>query len=143
MEEETIKEVCSKAYKKMKSYSRLLTGMAKGVDIIAAEVCLEETEWEVVAAIPCYGQEANWDSTWQKRYWKILSNPRTSVVYITKAQHEKGCYFKRNLWMVKRCNSSILFMHDKNSGTGNTYRFLKERDKKVFVFDPKAKLWLD
>ncbi len=137
-----VKKVCAKAFKKMKTYKTLITGMAMGVDIVAAETCLQETDWNIIAAIPCYGQEAKWSSTWQKRYWKILADERVTVVYITDTAWTKGCYFKRNNWMVKSCNKAILFMHDQNSGTGHTYRMLQERGRKTFVYDPKAKLWL-
>lgn len=141
--EETVTSITSTALSKMGSYDTLITGMAKGVDIIAAETCLEKTDWKIIAAIPCYGQEAKWEEEWQKRYWAILSNSRVKVVYVTSGAWTKGCYFTRNNWMVKRCTAAILFMHDKKSGTGNTCQSLEKSGKRHWIYDPVAKLWLE
>lgn len=141
IEEDIVAPICSTALKRMKNYSTLITGMAMGVDIVSAEICLAESDWNVIAAIPFYGQEAKWDTIWRKRYYSILSNSRVRIENVTEGPYDPKCLFRRNGWMVRKCDAAVLFMHNDKSGTGHTFRMLEEAEKKFWVYDPVAKLW--
>ena len=55
---------------------QLLSGMARGVDIWAAEIVLnlrkKNKDLHLICASPYEGFEARWSQDWQKRYKKII-----------------------------------------------------------------------
>jgi len=137
-----IEPVCRQIFERMGTGHTLIVGLAMGTDLIAAEQCLEHTDWDVVGAIPYYGQEGKFPISWKRRYWKVLANERVSPVYVTEGPYDKGALFRRNHWMVRKCDRSIFFMHSEKSGTGHTYRFAKEEGVPAYQYDPKAKVWV-
>lgn len=128
---------------KDKGVSRVLCGMAKGTDIIAARVALD-TGLELKAYIPYYGHEAKRKD--QKEYWAILSNKNTKVVYTHEGPWYRGAHFKRNQLMVADLwleDFAIAIMSDSKSGTGHCVRQIKknEKDKNLNIYNPETRTW--
>ncbi|MCR4719719.1 MAG: DUF1273 domain-containing protein [Firmicutes bacterium] len=99
-----------------------ITGMARGVDIWAAQIVLElrekNSEIKLMCAIPHPDFEKRWSADWQEQYNFILQNADHSVM-VSKA-YSRSCYQVRNEWMVNHSNRVIAVFNGEKSGTKNT-----------------------
>lgn len=61
-----------------RGYTTFISGMARGVDIWAAEIVLnlrkKNKDLHLICASPYEGFESRWSQDWQKRYKKIKKN---------------------------------------------------------------------
>lgn len=99
-----------------------ITGMARGVDIAAAEIVLRLREEgypiRLICASPYPGFESNWSRTWQTRYGNILT--KADLVRYICPRYTKGCFQIRNEWMVNHSARVIAVFNGRPSGTKNT-----------------------
>lgn len=83
-------------------YTTFITGMARGVDIWAAEIVLakkkKHPELKLICALPYEGFENSWGADWQKRYRKILEQTDLTRAICTGFSYSS--YQVRNEWMV-------------------------------------------
>lgn len=102
-----------------------ISGMARGVDIWAAEIVLrlraEGEEIHLVCAIPYEGFEKNWSEDWQRRYHRIL-RAADLVRYICPG-YSRDYFQRRNEWMVDRSTRVIAVYNGASGGTRNTIRY--------------------
>ena len=84
------------------SYRTFISGMARGVDIWAAELVLKEREAHqdihLICALPHPGFETRWRAEWQRRYKTVLDH--ADLVKTICPAFSMGSYQKRNEWMV-------------------------------------------
>lgn len=111
-------------------FSVFISGMARGVDIWAAEIVLELRDAgapiRLVCASPYEGFERGWSGDWQKRYNNILQ--RADLVrYISKG-YSRSCFQIRNEWMVNHSNLVIAAYNGEKGGTKNTIDYAKKQD---------------
>ena len=99
-----------------------ITGMARGLDIWAAEIVLrlrsEGQPIRLICASPYNGFEKNWNSDWQDRYNAILREADL-VRYITPG-YSRACFQERNEWMVNHSARVIAAYNGRAGGTRNT-----------------------
>lgn len=99
-----------------------ITGMARGVDIWAAQIVLklrnEEYNVKLMCACPYNGFECGWNREWQVQYKEILSSA-DFVQYIC-AGYSCSCFQIRNEWMVNHAAKVIAVFNGEKSGTKNT-----------------------
>lgn len=99
-----------------------ITGMARGVDLWAAEIVLDlrkrNKEIRLICAIPHDGFEARWSPSWQELYRYVLAEADLTRV-ISKGYHT-GVYQVRNEWMVNHSARVIAVFNGQPSGTKNT-----------------------
>ena len=99
-----------------------ITGMARGVDLWAAEIVLDlrkrHKEIRLICAIPHDGFEARWSPSWQELYRYVLAEADLTRV-ISKGYHT-GVYQVRNEWMVNHSARVIAVFNGQPSGTKNT-----------------------
>ena len=99
-----------------------ITGMARGVDLWAAEIVLDlrkrNKEIRLICAIPHDGFEARWSPSWQELYRYVLAEADLTRV-ISKGYHT-GVYQVRNEWMVNHSARVIAVFNGQPSGTMNT-----------------------
>ena len=99
-----------------------ITGMARGVDIWAAQIVLmlrdEGLDVRLVCACPYEGFERKWSQEWQKAYQEILATA-DFVKYICNG-YSLGCFQTRNEWMVNHSARVIAVYNGENGGTKNT-----------------------
>jgi len=99
-----------------------ITGMARGVDIDAAEIVLQFREEgysvRLICAIPYPGFEDNWSRVWKTRYGAVLE--KADLVRYICPQYSKGCFQIRNEWMVNHSARVIAVFNGQPSGTKNT-----------------------
>ena len=99
-----------------------ITGMARGVDIWAAQIVLqlrgEGHGVRLICACPYDGFESGWSQEWQWQYKEILS-AADFVKYICEG-YSRSCFQIRNEWMVNHSARVIAVFNGEKSGTKNT-----------------------
>ena len=110
-----------------------ISGMAMGFDIIAAETVLSlkkaKKNVRLVCAIPFRNQAKDFPSDWQQRYTDIL-NVADEVIYICE-EYNRGCYFKRNKYMVDNSDVVITWFDGRTGGTANTIEYALRLGRRV------------
>lgn len=106
-------------------FTVFITGMARGVDLDAGEIVLHlRTEGfpiRLICASPYPGFEHSWSEECQRRYNSIL-NKADLVRYIC-PRYIRGCFQKRNEWMVNHSARVIAVFNGQPSGTKNTIEY--------------------
>lgn len=99
-----------------------ISGMARGVDIWAAEIVLrlrsEGEDVKLLCASPYEGFERGWSADWQQRYNAVLRNADL-VRYICPG-YSRACFQIRNEWLVNHSSLVIAVFNGQPSGTKNT-----------------------
>lgn len=102
------------------------TGMAEGFDMLAAEAVLQLKEQHgdmtLAAAIPFRGQDAWFDPQDRLLYKELLE--RTDRVVMLSEKYYKGCYLRRDGYMVGR--ASLVIAYWDNVCDGGTYHTVKK-----------------
>ena len=113
----------------------LISGMALGVDMLFAEIAIER-ELDLLAAIPCKGQEKVWTKKSQDRYNKILSYDNCSKVYVNE-NYSVWAMQKRNEYMVDKSNLLIACWDGTVGGTCNAVQYAKKVNKEIIRINPQ------
>lgn len=105
-----------------------ITGMARGVDIWAAEIVLKLRNVgypiKLICACPYNGFERAWNREWQAKYRYILT-AADRVIFVCDG-YSQSCFQIRNEWMVNHASRVIAVFNGKNSGTKNTIEYAKK-----------------
>lgn len=101
-----------------RGYRTFIYGGSSGFDILAAEQvlkykCRAEDKIALICAVPFPQQAARWSMQWKRRYKHLLKQVDQTIM-LAKAYH-KGCYRKRNYFMVDH-SSLVIAYHDGKSG---------------------------
>ena len=103
-------------------YSTFISGMARGVDIWAAEIVLAFRESNpaihLICACPYPNSERRWGASWQRRFTTILQN--ADCIRVISQNYNKGCYQTRNEWMINHSSRVIAVYSGASGGTRNT-----------------------
>ena len=102
--------------------SVFITGMARGVDIWAAQIVLSLRnsgyDIKLICACPYDGFESGWSKDWQKQYKEILATA-DYVKYVCEG-YSRSCFQIRIEWMVNHAARVIAVFNGEKSGTKNT-----------------------
>ena len=102
-----------------------ISGMARGVDIWAAEIVLrlrdEGKPIHLICASPFEGVERSWSDDWKQRYNAVLVQADL-VKFICKG-YSRACFQIRNEWMVDRSARVIALYNGEAGGTRNTIAY--------------------
>lgn len=118
------------------------TGMAMGFDIICAETVillkkLYKSPLKLICAVPFEGQEKCFSYDWNKRYYNVLEQGDETV--ILSDRYYKGCYQKRNRFMVDNCDYVLTWFDGKSGGTKNTINYALSQNKFVINLNKACK----
>lgn len=106
-----------------------ITGMARGVDIWAAEIVLrlrnEGQNVKLICASPYDGFERGWSAEWQRRYNVILA--AADLVRFICPGYSRACFQIRNEWMVNHSALVIAVFNGQPSGTKNTIDYANRK----------------
>lgn len=109
--------------------SVFISGMARGVDIWAAEIMLhlreEGQKIKLICASPYKGFERGWSSEWQQRYNTVLE--ADYLVRFIPPGYSRSCFRIRNEWMVDHSSLVIAVFNGQPSGTKNTIDFANRK----------------
>lgn len=120
--------------------SCVVSGMALGVDQWAAEVALDRGI-NILALIPCAGQDAMWPEESKKKYAELLDRimqAHGSVEYVSTQSYkpELQQMQKRNQAIVD-CSTHIFAVWDRSwGGTGSCVRLAKKAAKPITILHP-------
>lgn len=99
-----------------------ISGMARGVDIDAAEIVLQLRDEgypvKLICASPYPGFERSWSQAWQTRYGAVMAT--ADLVRYICPRYSKECFQIRNEWIVNHCSRVIAVFNGRPSGTKNT-----------------------
>lgn len=113
----------------------LISGMALGVDMLFAEIAIER-ELDLLAAIPCKGQEMRWPQKSRDRYNKILSYSKCEKVILAE-KYLPWVMQKRNEYMVNK-SDILISVHDGTSGgTANCVMYADKVGKETIRVNPQ------
>lgn len=119
-------------------YQTFITGMARGVDIWAAEIVLKLRSGglpvHLLCAVPYEGFETGWSAAWQGRYQHIL-HAANQVEYICPG-YRPNCFQTRNKWMVDHSARVIAVYNGTSGGTKNTVNYAKLQNVAVTFVEP-------
>lgn len=108
-------------------FSVFISGMARGVDIWAAEIVLRLRDTgeaiRLICACPYQGFERGWKQSWQDRYNTILS--AADLVRHICPGYSQSCFQRRNEWMVDHSARVIAVWNGQPSGTKNTIDYAR------------------
>lgn len=106
-------------------YGDFYTGACYGFDILAGETVLwarDELSMPVrlLSVLPFENQAQTWSEAWRDRYFSMLE--RSDQVITLQAGYTRGCYQRRNEYMVHRSNLLICYHNGRTGGTDATVR---------------------
>lgn len=117
-----------------------ISGMARGVDMWAAEIVLQlrdtlpSREIRLWAAIP-YDRQANgWSPEEQVRYRGILDQA-DRIEYISH-DYFNGCLQKRNRWMIDQSTHLIAVYDGQPGGTKSTLDYARRKGLEITIIEP-------
>lgn len=109
------------------------SGMAMGFDIIAAEavLLLKERHEDVclVCAVPFKEQGAGFPEPWQSRYAEIIKRADKAVIMSDK--YYKGCYHRRNAFLVDNSDYVVTWYDGQPGGTAWTVKYAQNKGRYV------------
>ena len=114
-----------------------ISGMARGVDMWAAELILQHREEDssirLICAVPYPDFEKRWSIHWQRRYQRIVQE--SDLVRTITPSFSMGSYQIRNEWMVDRSSLVIAVFNGEQGGTKNTIDYAKAHGIEVAMID--------
>ena len=138
--EETIKNQLRHAIEKSVEfgYRTFISGMARGVDIWAAEEVLRlksTKDIALICACPYKGFENN-RTACEKKLYLSITEQADRVFYLSPAYHG-GVFMIRNRWMVDNSSLVIAAYNGAPGGTRNTINYAENQGTEVFnILDP-------
>jgi len=99
-----------------------ISGMARGVDIWAAQIVLKmrkkNQDIKLICACPYNGFEQGWSEEWKQQYRDILAE--ADLVKYVCENYSRACFQIRNEWMVDHASRVIAVFNGEKGGTKNT-----------------------
>ena len=115
-------------------YTTFISGMSRGVDILAAEIVLQfrvaGVPVRLICAIPYENFERSWSTDWQQRYQTIL-NYADAVRYVC-SHYCRGCHHIRNRWLIDHSTRVIAVCNGQPGGTASTVDYAIRQHKEVY-----------
>ena len=105
-----------------KGYTTFITGMAKGVDIWAAEMVIKlrrkDPRIKLICALPYPDFGQHWKDGWSERFNDIMA--QADFVKVVCNEFSYNSYQLRNKWMVDHSSYLIAVFNGESGGTKNT-----------------------
>lgn len=118
-------------------YTRFLSGVARGIDLWAAQIVLDLREKnpgiELICVKPIENQGCNFPEEDKLLYEKIIRN--ADSVICTSEEYSRNCYTVRNHYMVDNSEMLIAFVNNYRSGTGQTINYARKLGRKTDITD--------
>lgn len=109
------------------------TGMAMGFDIIAAEAVLllksRCVGTRLVCVLPYSMQGNGFPEPWRSRYNEIMR--RADEVIVMSEDYYKGCYAKRNEFLVDNSDCVVTWFDGRVGGTSATIKYAKKLSRRI------------
>jgi len=120
-------------------YTSFISGMAPGVDVIAAEIILrlriENPKLRLVCAMPYKGFGRRWKGGWSERMQNVLAQA-DEVEYVCDTS-SRSSYQRRNEFMVDHSSRVIALYNGTKGGTKNTIDYAHKKGVPCIIIDAK------
>ena len=114
-------------------FTTFISGMARGVDIWAAEIILrlrsEGHPIRLICASPFERFERSWSADWQRRYNCVME--QADLVRYICPNYSRSCFQIRNEWMVNHSARVIAVYNGEKGGTKNTLDYAKSHSIEI------------
>lgn len=114
-------------------FTTFISGMARGVDMWAAEIVLEERNnndnIKLICASPFEGFEKSWNPAERQRYNDILRE--ADLVKFICSHYSRQCFQIRNVWMVDHSARVIAAYNGESGGTRNTIKYATNKSVEI------------
>lgn len=110
-------------------------GMAMGFDLLAGKAVIDlkrtaaQKGTRLVAAVPFAGQSDRFSPMWRKLYDIVLSE--ADEVSVLSDEYYKGCFAKRNKYMVDNSTAVLCYFDGQSGGTANTLRYASSKGLRI------------
>lgn len=125
-----------------RKFTTFITGMAKGTDLIAAEIVLrlqeEDPRLSLIAALPYPSFGRRWSGGWSERFQRVLS--AADQVECVCPRSSWASYQLRNEWMVSHSTLVIAVFNGGSGGTKNTLDFARKQRVPCVVIDTSGEV---
>ncbi len=112
--------------------------MALGVDTYAANIVLNlKAQYPGITlecAIPCETQAVKWNERDRDIYYDLIA--KCDKETLLQQNYTSDCMQKRNEYMVDNSDYVIAVWNGKPSGTGNTVKYAKKKNRVVLLVNP-------
>ena len=116
-------------------FQTFISGMARGVNLWAAEVVLalrdEGAAVRLICASPYRGFESRWSREWQERDRRGMK--QADLVRFICPGYSRDCFQRRNQWMVDHSTRVIAVYNGQPSGTRNTIEYARRCNVPVIL----------
>lgn len=116
-------------------YNCFLCGMARGFDLIAADLILKLKEKhcdiKLIACVPCPNQSKFYHQEEKTKYDRILSV--CDDVLTVSSHYFNGCMQVRDRYMVDNSSLIIAYSRNKTGGTYYTVNYASSHNKKICI----------
>ena len=100
-------------------FTTFISGMAKGVDICAAELVLKrrvsDARLKLICALPYENFGLHWSTSWTDRYVEVIRH--ADLVRCISQEFSYSTYQRRNEWMVDHSGRVIAVYTGESGGT--------------------------
>ena len=116
-----------------------LTGMAQGIDLIAAELVLDvkraypDDQIRLVAVVPYEGQANEWTEKYRERYFTVLS--KADEVVTLHNRYTDTCMQERNRYMVDASSHLIAVYNGARGGAKYTVDYAIKKGLDVVIIN--------
>ena len=114
-------------------FTTFISGMARGVDIWAAEIILrlrsEGHPIRLICASPFERFERSWSADWQRRYNCVME--QADLVRYICPNYSRSCFQIRNEWMVDHSARVIAVYNGEKGGAKNTLDYSKSHSIEI------------
>jgi len=115
--------------------TKAVSGVAIGVDQLAADICIE-LNIPFIAAVPFVGQELIWPAEAKERYMRLLDFA-DEVVVVSPGKYAAWKLQRRNEYIVNTSDMIIaVYQPGKSGGTKNCLDYAAKKNKEVFRINP-------
>lgn len=118
-------------------FTTFISGMARGVDMWAAEIVLEKKrvnpEVRLICALPYPSFEKSWRFSWQERCGSILM--QADYIKTICPVFSMESYQRRNEWMVDHSARVIAIYNGTAGGTKKTIDYARMQGVKVNIYE--------
>ena len=119
-------------------FTTFISGMAKGVDICAAELVLKrrvsDARLKLICALPYENFGLHWSASRTDRYVEVIRH--ADMVRCISREFSYSAYQRRNEWMVDHSGRVIAVYTGERGGTRNTIAYAKQQHIPCVVITP-------
>lgn len=111
-----------------KQFTTFISGMARGADIVAAEIVLrlraQDERLKLICALPHPGFGLHWGGGWTDRFQSVLAQADLARTICPSFSY--ASYQARNKWMCRHAGLVIAVFNGERGGTKNTLDYAQK-----------------